>query len=80
MNLDELKRVEAISSTMKLFENIFRYAENQNPNDPTWGLSDSLGIDRSKSALRDIVLSFLPKDMGKEAKKIAQFAVSDVSN
>lgn len=79
VNLDELTRIGSIPSVMKFFELIFRYAENQDLTDPTWGLSDSLGIVGSKSALRTVVLSLLPRDIGKEADKLSRFAVTDVS-
>jgi len=79
VNIDELKRIGAIPSVMALFESIFRYADEQDPTDPTWGLSDSLGIDSSKSALLKMILSLLPRNIGKEAEKITHFAVIDAS-
>jgi hypothetical protein len=79
VNLNELRRTNSIPSVMNFFETIFRYAEVQDSTDPTWGLSDSLGISSSMSTLKCVVLSLLPKNIGKEVEKISHFAVMDVS-
>jgi hypothetical protein len=76
--LGEMLRIEAISSVPEFFEEIFRYAEKQDPNDPTWGLSDKLGLDKSGSILKDVVLSLLPKGIGKEAGKLVHLATHDI--
>ncbi len=77
--LQELLRVEAITSVPEFFEKIFRYAEKQDRNDPTWGLSDSLGFDKAGSVLKAVVLSLLPKGIGKEAGKLVHLAAQDIS-
>lgn len=79
VNLDELKRTGSIPTVMNLFEEIFRYAESQYSFNPAWGLSDTLGKSGAKSGLLNILLSLLPKGIGKEAAKIGHFAVIDVS-
>ena len=77
--LQEMLRIEAITSVPEFFEEIFRYAEKQDRNDPTWGLSDSLGFDQAGSILKAVVLSLLPKGIGKEAEKLVHLAAQDIS-
>ena len=57
----------------------FRFAQTQSGADPTWGFSDRQGIRVAGSALKRVVVSLLPKELGDEAKRAAHFAVSDVS-
>jgi len=64
---------------MSFFEDIFKYAEKQNGEDPTWGFSDQLGISHSGSALKRLIFSLLPKDIGKEAEKLEHFAIRDIA-
>jgi len=77
--LQELLRIEAITSVPEFFEEIFRYAEKQDRNDPTWGLGDSLGFDKAGSVLKAVVLSLLPKGIGKEAERLVHLAAQDIS-
>ena len=77
--LPEMLRIEAIASVSEFFDEIFRYAEKQDRNDPTWGLGDSLGFDKAGSILKAVALSLLPKSVGKEAEKLVHLAAEDVS-
>jgi hypothetical protein len=77
--LPEMLRIEAITSIPEFFEEIFRYVEKQDRNDPTWGLSDSPGFDQAGSILKAVVLSLLPKGVGKEAEKLVHLAAQDMS-
>jgi len=79
ININDLIRVGVITSTMKLFEDIFRYAEAQRHDDPTWGLSDELGFGSSKEGLKNIILNLLPSGAGKEIEKVSKFAVINIS-
>lgn len=77
--LREMLRIKAIPSISEFFEQIFRYADKQNPNDPTYGLSDSLGWDKAGSILKGVILSLLPKGIGPEAEKLVYLAARDIS-
>jgi hypothetical protein len=77
--LPEMLRIEAITSVPEFFEEIFRYAEKQDRNDPTWGLGDSPGFDQAGSILKAVVLSLLPKGIGKEAENLVHLAAQDIS-
>jgi len=77
--LPEMLRIKAITSIPEFLEEIFRYAEKQDRNDPTWGLSDTPGFDKSGSILKAVVLSLLPDGVGKEAEKLVHLAAPDIS-
>jgi hypothetical protein len=78
-HLDAMKAEGAISSVPSFFESIFQYAEHADGDDPAWGFSDSQGLSAAGSALKRVVLSLLPKEIGKDAEKVAHFAVTDIS-
>jgi len=78
-SLSKMKEDKAISSVMSLFEDIFRYAENQDPNDPTWGFSDAMAGQKSMPALKRLVLSLLPKGLGAEVERLAHLAIRDIN-
>lgn len=77
--LDEMKSDGAIASVASFFEDIFRYAEKAGGDDPTWGFSDSRGLAVAGSALKKFILSLLPKELGKDVKRIEHFAIRDIS-
>ena len=78
-NLEKMKADKAIQSVNSFFEKIFRYAEDQDGTDPTWGFSDHMGKEVAGSAFKAFLLSLLPKGIQKDAKAAFHFAVSDVS-
>lgn len=73
--LKEMKDCGAISSVTSFMEDIIRYAEHADGEDPTWGFSDAQGMKLTGSALRRFVLALLPKNLGREAERAAHFAV-----
>jgi hypothetical protein len=75
--LDTMKKDGAIDSVEMFFQGIFRFAENSKGDDPTWGFSDAEGIRIGGSALRRVVLSLLPKGLGKDVEKAVHFAARD---
>lgn len=79
INLDKARSEKAINSVETFFENIFRYAEKQSGLDPTWGFSDQLGLKIAGSALKNVVLSILPKSLSGEARKAFHFTVKDIN-
>jgi len=74
--LDEMIRIGAIPSVEEFFERIFRYAESASGDDPTWGFSDAEGLNAGKQSLINLLLSLLPKNLGKELRRVAVFAAS----
>jgi hypothetical protein len=76
--LDEMLKSESIRSIETFFEVIFRFAESASDEDPTWGFSDARGLDVAGSALKRVVLSLLPKELGEDYKRAEQFVVQDV--
>ena len=75
--LKQMKDVGAITSATSFFEDIIRYAERADGEDPTWGFSDAQGAKLAGSALRRFILALLPKNLGNEAERAAHFAVVD---
>jgi len=75
--LKQMKDIGAINSVTSFFEDIVRYAEHADGEDPTWGFSDAQGAKLAGSALRRFILALLPKDLGKDAERAAHFAVID---
>jgi len=75
--LKQMKDIGAINSVTSFFEDVVRYAEHADGEDPTWGFSDAQGAKLAGSALRRFILALLPKDLGKDAERAAHFAVID---
>jgi hypothetical protein len=78
-DLVKMKADGAFSSVDSFFETIFRYAENQDGTDPTWGFSDQAGKSVAGSALKSMLISLLPKGLQQDAKRAFYFAVSDLN-
>jgi hypothetical protein len=77
-DLDLMLRDQAIRSVRRFFEELFRFAETVQKPDPTWGLSDKMGAQTAVSALKRVVLSLLPKDLGADYRRAEHFAIRDV--
>jgi len=77
--LDRMKKDGSIISVEMLFERIIQYAENSAGDDPTWGFSDERGRERLGSALKKLILSFLPRNLGEDVMQAAHYAVVDIS-
>lgn len=79
----DIRSPEASSSDFTingLFERICEYAENPKKGSPTSGFSDLQGGRFIKAGFLEFLLSLLPKWLGQEARKAAQFAVKDISH
>jgi len=76
--LDRMKHDGAIISVEMFFEEIVQYAESASGDDPTWGFSDERGIEIAGSALKRLVLSLLPRNLGEDVRRAAHFAVVDI--
>lgn len=77
-NLDKMKKDGAIVSIESYFEDIFKFAESTNGDDPTWGFSNKKGTDVAGSALKRLLLSLVPDTISEEAKHAAHFAVKNI--
>lgn len=78
-DLDRMIRDQAIHSIRRFFEEVFRFAEEVNTPNPTWGFSDEMGACTADSALKRVILSLLPKDLGSDYRRAEHFAIRDVS-
>lgn len=79
VNLEKAKADGAIPSVPNLFEKIFRFAETQLGDDPTWGLSDRLALDTGQNALWNLVAGFLPESIRRDTQRVRHFLVTDLS-
>jgi hypothetical protein len=61
LRLDKIQELVATPTVSQLFEAIFQYAERQVDANPTWGLSDHLGIRTARSGLWEALLGVLPE-------------------
>jgi len=78
-DLVRMKAEGAILSVESFFEKIVQHVEAQSGDDPTWGFSDSQGIAVAKSALKNVVMSLLPKSVQDDSKKAFHYIASDLS-
>lgn len=78
-DLDQMKRDNAITSVRRFFEDIFRFVDSYEGDDPVWGFSDKQGIANAGSALQRIILSLLPKNIGKIYCETKHLAVKDLA-
>ncbi|OHB79849.1 MAG: hypothetical protein A2Z25_03655 [Planctomycetes bacterium RBG_16_55_9] len=79
-DLERMIRDGAIHTVRRFFEDIFRFAKETKSPDPTWGFSDKMGTRTAGSALKRVILSLLPKDLGDDYKRAEHFAIRDVSH
>ena len=77
-DLDRMVRDNAIRSVRRFFEDLIRFAETVQQPNPTWGFSDKMGQKTAVSALKRVVLSLLPKQLGADYVRAEHFAVRDV--
>lgn len=77
-NLEIMSKDGAFTSVRAFFNDLFNYAKKQSAENPTWGLSDDRGIKVSKSALKDAILSLLPKSLKESYKKAEHYAVINI--
>jgi hypothetical protein len=77
-DLETMKQVNAIQSAGEFFERIFRFAENAEGNDPTWGFGDRMCVNVAGSAFKRLILSFIPRRVGDDLNRLEQFIVRDI--
>lgn len=78
-SIEAALRVKAIESVPAFFESLIRFAAAHTGLDPTWGFSDSRGLEVAGSALSKAIFSLLPKGMEDEFDKAKLFVVKDVA-
>lgn len=77
--LDRMIKEKRIDSVEAFFEEIFQYVEKSSNDDPTWGLKKKYLLKTTGSALKQLILSLLPKNLGEDLERLAQFDVLDLS-
>ena len=75
LQLDGMKADGAILSIEQFFMRIITYSSSAKNNDPTWGFSHEQIKRASGSALKRVILSFLPKGLAKDYNKLEHFAI-----
>lgn len=79
MNLENAKAAEAFPTVGMLFERIFEYAEEHGGELTSVGLSDHFGVAVVKKALGDVLTSFLPEPLRKDAQLARNYVTEDLS-
>jgi hypothetical protein len=79
LRIDQLRNDKLIESAPNLLEKIFRYAEVQRGDDPTWGFSDEMGFKEGRSWFVELVLSRLPLKTGELWKRGSHYAVLNLT-
>lgn len=78
-NLEAMHKDQAFTSVRSFFEGIFRFAKQNSCADPAWALSDTSGQKVASEALKDSVLSLLPKKLRDSYKKAEHYAIRSIS-
>lgn len=78
-NLEAMSKDKAFTSVRAFFEGIFRFAKSNSCSNPTWGLSDSAGLNVASSSLKQAVLSLLPSNLKDSYKKAEHYAIRNIA-
>lgn len=79
LRLDKIGELIATPTIGQLFEAIFQYAERQDDINPTWGLSDFLGIKTAKSGLWDVIIGLLPEPFRNSIRASRNLVVQNIA-
>jgi len=79
ITLEKLEHDGSLTNVGMLFERVFSYAETCTGDDPTWGFSDQEGKKIVGGALKNLVVSVLPKSIQQGAKDAIHFVSNDLS-
>jgi hypothetical protein len=74
-----MKKDKAIESTRRFFEDIFHFIDEYEGENPVWDFSDKQGAMKVKSGLKRLILSILPKKLGKLYSEVQHLVVLDIS-
>lgn len=78
-NLESMSQAKAFTSVRSFFTDVFRFAKSNTDSDPTWGLSDKKGLRLGASAIKDAVLSVLPKPLSDAYSRGEYFSVRSIA-
>jgi hypothetical protein len=78
LRLDKIGEIVATPTVSQLFETVFRYAESQNDVDPTWGLSDRLGLKIAGSGVWDVIVGVLPESVRASVRAARHLVAQDI--
>jgi hypothetical protein len=79
IDLDAAIQEKAITDVDHLFEDIVRYTEGQQGDDPTWGFSDRMGLKTARRALKQLLLSILPQAVRTDGGTAFHFYVRNLT-
>ena len=79
LTLETAIKEGAIDNIAMFFQKIIDHAKTSDGTDPTWGVSDSLGVSLIAKALKKLLLLLLPKGVRDEVRQAFFFAVKDIS-
>lgn len=74
-HLDAMKRIDAFTSCEEFFERVFTYVEQHPDDSSVRGFSDEMFVSHGGSIIQRLVLSLLPKDLGKSVEQLRHYAV-----
>jgi hypothetical protein len=79
--LDDAKMIDAVSDLSGLLTMIFQFAKsiNEDTTDAAWEWSDRAGIFMLKRTLKEMLLSWLPKWLGKGEQRSEMFVIQDIT-
>jgi hypothetical protein len=78
-NLEAMLQAKAFTSVRAFFTDIFNYAKTTKQANPTWGFSDNRAINLGRSALKEAVLSLLPKSLSDAYARGEHYAVRSIA-
>lgn len=76
--LEELKRDGVFETVSTLFEQVCRFADKSQGDDPTWGFSNAAGVREGGSALKELLLTIAPAAIRENVRRAAYFANRDL--
>lgn len=78
-DLERMKKDKAIESTRRFFEDIFRFVDEYEGENPVWDLSDEHVFIKAKSGLKRLILSVLPRPLRELYSEAKHLVVRDIS-
>lgn len=77
-NLERMAKDKAFTSVRSFFEDIFKFTKENTTSSNAFNLSDRKGLDIGASAIRNCILSLLPKNIRDDYKKIEHYAIRNL--
>ncbi len=77
LNLQQCREAQLIPPIDQFFEQIFRFAEEYDGDDPVSRFSDNQGVRIAESAVAGSIKTFIPKTLHKEIDRTALFSVKN---